>query len=188
MWVSLFIFWFKAIGSNSESPLAETTVRPVPWVLGWAVGKLALLALWWDTPVPAGFTTPSYTPGSDTLILFTWSLNTVECMVPGSQSHFPSILKLISISLVGRNLLFHIKVLTSCKFKCCCLVVNLCPTLLNPMDYSPPRSSVHEISQARILEWIAISFSRGSCQVRDWTHISCIGTQILYHWATREAS
>ena len=53
-------------------------------------------------------------------------------MVPGSQSHFPSILKLISISLVGRNLLFHIKVLTSCKFKCYCLVAKLCPTLLNP--------------------------------------------------------
>ena len=48
-------------------------------------------------------------------------------------------------------------------------------------------SSVHGISQARILEWVAISFSRGSLWLRDWTHISCIGRQILYCWATREA-
>ena len=41
------------------------------------------------------------------------------------------------------------------------------------MDYSPPASSVHEISQARILEWVAISFSRGSSQPRDWTCVSC---------------
>ena len=52
----------------------------------------------------------------------------------------------------------------------------------DPMDYSPPGSSVHEISQARILEWVANSFSRGSSQPRDWTLISCIGRQILYHW------
>ena len=42
------------------------------------------------------------------------------------------------------------------------------------------------ISQARILEWIAIYFSRGSSWPRDWTHVPCIGKQILYHWATRE--
>ena len=44
----------------------------------------------------------------------------------------------------------------------CCLVTKSCPTLYDPMDYSPSGSSVHGISQARILEWIAISFSRGS--------------------------
>ena len=42
------------------------------------------------------------------------------------------------------------------------------------MDYSPPGSSVHGISQARILEWVAISFSRGFSQRRDWTQVSCI--------------
>ena len=45
---------------------------------------------------------------------------------------------------------------------CCCLVSELCLTLCNPMDYSPPGSSVHGILQARILEWVAISSSRGS--------------------------
>ena len=57
----------------------------------------------------------------------------------------------------------------------------------NPMDCSPPGSSVHGISQERILAWVAISFSRGFFWPRDQTHISCIGRQILYHWASREA-
>ena len=70
---------------------------------------------------------------------------------------------------------------------CCCLVTQSCPTLCNPMDCSPPGSSVHEISQTRILEWVAIPFSTGSTQPRDWTRVSCIGRWILYHWATREA-
>ena len=43
------------------------------------------------------------------------------------------------------------------------------------------------ISQARILEWVALPFSRGSSQPRDRTHVSCIGRQVLYHWATKAA-
>ena len=50
-----------------------------------------------------------------------------------------------------------------------------------------PGSSVHVISQARLLGRVAISFSRGSSRPRDRTHVSCIGRQILYHQATREA-
>jgi len=52
---------------------------------------------------------------------------------------------------------------------------------------SLPGSSVHGISQATILECVAISFSRETSQPRDWTRISCIGRRILYRWATREA-
>ena len=58
------------------------------------------------------------------------------------------------------------------------------------MDCSPPGSSVHGIFQARIVEWVAISFSRGSSPSRDWTCVSCVlcvGRQILYHCATWEA-
>ena len=55
-----------------------------------------------------------------------------------------------------------------------CLVTQPCLTLCDPMDCSPPSSSVHGIFQARILECIAISSSRGSSQPRDWGHISCI--------------
>ena len=50
-------------------------------------------------------------------------------------------------------------------------------TLCNPMDCSPPASSVHEIFQARILAWVAISFSRGFSWPRDQTHVLC-----LLHW------
>ena len=62
-----------------------------------------------------------------------------------------------------------------------------CPTLGNPMDCSLPGSSVHGIFQAIVLEWIGISFSRGSSQPRDLTCIFCIGRWILYPWATWEA-
>ena len=70
------------------------------------------------------------------------------------------------------------------------LVTQSCLTLCDPVNCSPPGSPVCEISQARILEWVAISFSRRSFQSKDQTGvscISCIGRQILYHWANREA-
>ena len=50
----------------------------------------------------------------------------------------------------------------------------------DPMDCSQPGSPVHGISQARILEWVAISSSRGSSQPSDGTYVSCVGRQILY--------
>ena len=49
----------------------------------------------------------------------------------------------------------------------------LCPTLCDPMDYSLPGSSVHGILKARILEWVAIPFSRGSSRPRDQTPVFC---------------
>ena len=54
-----------------------------------------------------------------------------------------------------------------------------CPTLCNPVDCTPPGSSAHGISQARIEEWVAVSFSKGSSRPRDQTCISCIGRWIL---------
>ena len=59
------------------------------------------------------------------------------------------------------------------------LVAQLFLTLCNPMDCSPPGSSVHGILQARTLEWVAIPFSRGSSQPRDQTHFSCIAGRIF---------
>ena len=53
-------------------------------------------------------------------------------------------------------------------------LLQLCSTLCDPMNCSPPGSSVHGIFQARILEWVSISYSRGSSWLRDWTCISCI--------------
>ena len=61
------------------------------------------------------------------------------------------------------------------------LVTKFCQLFRDYMDYSPPSSSVHGISQARILEWVAIYFSRGSSQPKDQTCISFISKWILYH-------
>ena len=55
-----------------------------------------------------------------------------------------------------------------------CSVIQLWLTLCNPMDCCPQSSSTHGLLQARILEWVAISYSRGSSRPRDQTHVSCI--------------
>ena len=60
------------------------------------------------------------------------------------------------------------------KVKVKVLVTQSCPTLCNPKNCSPPGSSVHGILQARILEWAAISFSRGYSPPSDQTWVSCI--------------
>ena len=77
---------------------------------------------------------------------------------------------------------------TACHM-CMCLVTQLCLTVCNPLDYSLPGFSVHGIFQARILEWVATSFSRGSSQSKDRTCISCVSCivgQYFTHWAIRE--
>ena len=66
-------------------------------------------------------------------------------------------------------------------------VAQSCPTLCDPVDCSLPGSSVHGILQARILEWVTISFSRGSSRPGDWTRVSRIGGRCFNLWATREA-
>ena len=70
----------------------------------------------------------------------------------------------------------------------CVLVAHLCPILWDPKDCSPPSSSVHGILQARILEWLAIPFSRESSWPRDWTWVFCIAGRFFFTvWTTREA-
>ena len=60
------------------------------------------------------------------------------------------------------------------------LVAQSCPTLCHPMDCSPPGSSVRGILQARILEWVAISFSRGSSQPRDQHQVTCFAGRLSH--------
>ena len=77
-------------------------------------------------------------------------------------------LKSISSNHIDTQSMFSLNQFSLCfipppshiPFICCCLVSQSCLTLCDPMDYSPPGFSVHGISQARILEWVAISFSR----------------------------
>ena len=66
-------------------------------------------------------------------------------------------------------------------------IIRSCLTLCDPMNCSPPGSSVHGILQARKLEWVAIPFSRGSSWPRDWTQVSLSAGGFLTSWATREA-
>ena len=66
------------------------------------------------------------------------------------------------------------------SFVCAQSGVSVC----DPMECSPPGSSVHGISQARVLEWLAISFSRGSSPPRDGTHVACIAGGFFTIWAT----
>ena len=94
---------------------------------------------------------------------------------------------LVHVSLLKHRKLttFH-KVALSEDIVCishACVCVLSCAQLFATL----PGSSVHGISWARILEWVAIFFPRESCQPRDQAHVSCIGKWILYHQATWEA-
>ena len=84
---------------------------------------------------------------------------------------------------MDRGVHLFLEVKTICC--CCCLVISHVQ-LYDPIDNNPLGSSVHGISQARILERVILYFSRGSSQFTDQTQVSCIGRWILYHWATRE--
>ena len=68
-----------------------------------------------------------------------------------------------------------------------CLFAQSCPTLCDPMDCSPPGSSVHGILQASILEWVAMPYSQGSSRLVDRIQVSCIAGGFFTVWATREA-
>ena len=103
------------------------------------------------------------------------------------------------VSCIGRWVLYHWTTrkapsnsslernINSQNLKFTCVHAQLCLTRCDPIDCSPPGSSVHGISHARILEWVAISFSRESSWPWDWTPVSCIDRQILYLWATWKA-
>ena len=66
------------------------------------------------------------------------------------------------------------------------LVAQSCPTLCNPVDCSPPGSSVHGIHQARVLGWVAVPFSRGSFWIRGQTQVSCSAYRLFTIWTIRE--
>ena len=65
-------------------------------------------------------------------------------------------------------------------------VTQSCPTLCDTMDFSWPCSSVNGIFQARILDWVAIPFSRQCSQPRDWTQVSCMANRFFTIWITRD--
>ena len=91
------------------------------------------------------------------------------------------------ISCIGRWLLYHWATWDAQSSTIVSEVSQSCQTLCDPVDCSPPGSSIHGILQARILEWVAISSSRGSSRPRDWTWVSFIAGRFFTIWATREA-
>ena len=66
-------------------------------------------------------------------------------------------------------------------------VAQSCPTFCNPMDCSPPGFPVHEIFKARVLEWVVISFSRGSSQPRDWIWVSRMVGRCFFRLSHQES-
>ena len=66
---------------------------------------------------------------------------------------------------------------------CVYFIAQSCLTLCQPMDCSPPGSSVHGILLARMLEWVAIPFSKGSSRGRDGTQVSCVASRFFTVWA-----
>ena len=83
-------------------------------------------------------------------------------------------------AFIGLRCLNSLKEISLIQRKVKALVAQLCLTLCDLVDCNPPGSSVHGILQAKILEWVTISFSRGSSQPRDRTRVSYC-RQILYH-------
>ena len=148
--------------------------------------------------------------------LFSWTHKTVSCVkacvfavclsgiaflqcLHGSISHlqiftqrttfqeglsWPPCLK---IATLPHWLTVHINFVSITTYITVCTCAQLCPALCNPVDCSPPGCSVHGIFQARVLEWVAISYSRGIFPTQGlncvcW--VSCIVRWILYCWAT----
>ena len=118
--------------------------------------------------------------------LDTWNLETsiAQFLPSSSQSHRNSKRVQIMVLILTSAVIQHVCVCVRTK------LLKLCLTLRTSVDCSPPGSSVHDILQARTLERVAMSFSRGSSQPRDGSHVSgvsCTGRRILYHCPTREA-
>ena len=124
----------------------------------------------------------SYT-GSMLLLLLSHLSRVRLCVTPEMAAHQapPSLGFSRQETGVGCHFLFQCR-----KVKSESKVAQLCLTLSGPMDCSLPGSSIHGISQARVLQWVAISFSRGSSLPRDWTWVSSIVDRHFTVWATRE--
>ena len=95
-------------------------------------------------------------------------------------THFILLMSLASSRMSTSGVSFSsLGLLLNITFSVTVLVIQSCPTLWDSMYYSSPGSPVHGILQARILQWIAIPFSRGSSQPRGQTWVSCIAGRFL---------
>ena len=154
-----------------------------PWGCQWCTAiSYTLSSKWVHKAEPS--VTQHLASQCDKWILICLTLKSGPLCVPGED---------VSWLLVSKDWMLFINNIQSFAkadlLLCCWLVAKLCPTLLNPKDCSPPGSSVHRIFEARVLEWVVISFCRRPSWPRDWALlycISCTGRQIRFYCVTWE--
>ena len=157
----------------------------------------------WNSPLTSAFTTPvlvTHMATQQAILLPTdmawgtlasqqkhpWPLLPVK-PVPGMQYKHTELVEIKVEFQMSSTMTFYLIFPVRRLDNCCHLVAKLCPTL-----FAASQTIAHQVSlsmgifQARILERVAISFSKGPSWPRDWTRVSYIGKGILYHWATGE--
>ena len=106
------------------------------------------------------------------------------------QDNIPSVLESLVPIVPGSNYIQHLPSLRAMRYLWVCVKwLQSCPTLREPIDWSPPGFSVHEIYQATILEWVATPSSRRSSRSGNLTHVSCVSCldrRVLYTSTTWE--
>jgi len=118
-------------------------------------------------------------PGEICFVAFSSFSSSLHSLTCGTSFRLQSILH-PSLLLLS-NLFLSMLTLLKVKSESCSVMSN------SVTPCSPPGSSVHVILQARIREWVAIPFSRGSSQPRDWTQVSCIAGRFFTIWVMRVA-
>ena len=181
--------WFGFIPQIWGSSLAAQTIKNPPavqedWFLGWEHTLKEGMAthssiLAWRIP-------RTEEPGRGLQRVGHDSAITLQSIV--KQLSMPQVWGARASWLCGNLLCFLTAQVstTYLRWKSEVLVTQLSPTVCYSMDCTPPGSSVHRISQARILKWVAISFSRGSSPPRDQTWVSRIASRFFTIWPTRD--
>ena len=158
--------WWKCSSPSRDQRFVTlgTVTHPVPLSM-----KFSRQEYWSVLPCPSPGDLPRLwiKPGS-----FAMQADSLPSEPPGKPlgKNTQRIFLNMSIILEAHNVSLSHYVTT----KLACVHAQSCPTLCNPIDCSLPGSSVHGIFQARMLEWVAISFSRGSSQPRGQNSVSCI--------------
>ena len=151
------------------APLVAQLVKNPP-----AMPETWVPSLCWEGPLEKGMTYP-YSKTSYNVSISRMGNLASKRLYNVAGTYFPtfppSTLILIPQPL---HLVFFCQTNYSTKSESESEVAQSCPTLCDPMDCTLPGSSIHGIFQARILEWVAISFSRGCSRPRDQTQVSCI--------------
>ena len=148
------------------------------------VGRLASSSLWISDWAPGWQWPRRARPSAGGLLLWKWGAHTIggpqwSQVSLAVQAWLPLFWPRYSDSTCSH---FHEGLVNAFL----CVDAQSCPTLCNPMDCSPPGSSVHGILQARILEWSAISFSRRSSPPRDQTSVTCMSPGFAGRFFTTE--